>query len=105
MKAAVRKALKDELKYVEAFVRTGYIGTVCGVNLYDKRDAADNEICIGTKKAVTLFTKTGTEVEQNTKHNRSEDNANKRKNTIFTRKYYVPALTDETQVAKIVIGG
>ena len=105
MKAAVRKALKDELKYVEAFVRTGYIGTVCGVNLYDKRDASDTEICIGTKKAVTLFTKTGTEVEQNTKHNRSEDNANKRKNTIFTRKYYVTALTDETQVAKIVIGG
>lgn len=96
-KAAMRKVLKDELKYVEAFVRSGYIGTVCGVNLYDKRDADDNEICVGTKKAVTLFTKTGTLVEQ-------ERDANIRKNSAFSRKFYLPALTDATQVVKIAIG-
>jgi hypothetical protein len=104
-KAAVRKALKDELKYVEAFARHGYIGTVCGVNLYDKANAKDNEICIGTKKAVTAFTKKGTEVEVITKNTRSAEDANVRKNTAFSRKYYVVALTDETQAAKIVVGG
>ena len=31
--AKVRKALKDELKYVEAYARAGYIGSVAGVNI------------------------------------------------------------------------
>lgn len=98
VKAAARKALKDELKYVEAFARSGYIGTVCGVNLYDKKNADDNEICVGTRKAVTVFTKKGTEVEQPP---RSADDANIRKNTVFSRKYYVAALTDDTQAVRI----
>ena len=100
-KAALRKALKDDLKYVEAFARHGYIGTVCGVNLYDKRNAKDNEICIGTEKAVTAFIKKGTEVELVTKNVRSAEDANVRKNTAFSRKYYVVALTNETQAVKI----
>ena len=104
VKAALRKTLKDDLKYVEAFVRTGYIGTVCGVNLYDKRDAEDNAIYVGTKKAVTMFTKKGVEVEQIVKGLRDADDANVRKNTAFSRKYYLPALTDETQVVKIALG-
>lgn len=101
-KAALRKTLKDDLKYVEAFARHGYIGTVCGVNLYDKKDAKDNEICIGTRKAVTAFTKRGTEVEVVTKNSRSAEDANIRKNTALSRKYYVVALTNETQAVKIV---
>lgn len=103
-KAALRKTLKDELKYVEAFARHGYIGTVCGVNLYDKKNAKDNEICIGTKNAVTAFTKKGTEVEVITKSTRSAEDANVRKNSAFSRKYYVVALTNETQAVKIVKG-
>ena len=103
-KAACRKALKDDLKYIEAFSRTGYIGTVCGINLYDKEDAKDNEICIGTNAAVTAFVKKGTEVELITKNVRSAEDANVRKNTSFTRKYYVVALTDETKAAKITLG-
>lgn len=101
-KAALRKALKDDLKYVEAFARHGYIGTVCGVNLYDKRNAEDGEICIGTRKAVTAFIKKGTEVEQIAKNVRSAEDANVRKNTAFSRKYYVVALTNETQAVRIV---
>ena len=62
--AALRKALKDDLKYVEAFVRTGYVGTVAGVNLYTKKDATLGTIVGGTKGAVTVFNKKGTEVEQ-----------------------------------------
>ena len=101
-KAALRKALKDDLKYVEAFARHGYIGTVCGVNLYDKKDAKDNEIVIGTRKAVTAFIKKGTEVELYTKGSRGADNGNVRKNTAISRKYYVMALTNETQATKII---
>lgn len=103
-KADLRKSLKDQLKYVEAYARHGYIGTVCGVNLYDKKNAKDNEICIGTRKAVTAFVKKGTEVEVVSKGTRSEEAANKRKNSAFSRKYYVVALTDESQCAKIVKG-
>lgn len=94
-KAAIRKALKDDLKYVEAYVRGGYIGTVAGVNLYVKQDAEPGTICGGTKKAVTYFNKKGVEVEQ-------ERDANIRLNEIYSRKYYLVALTDENECFKIV---
>ena len=92
--AAIRKALKDDLKYVEAYVRQGYVGTVAGVNLYSKADAAEGTIYGGTREAVTLFNKKGTEVEQ-------KRDANVRLNEIFSRKYYVAALTDATKCFKI----
>lgn len=94
--AKVRKALKEDLKYVEAFAKTGYVGTVGGVNLYTKQDAPAGTIIIATKDAVTLFNKKGTEVEQ-------ERDGNIRKNSIFSRKYYFAALTDETKAVKITI--
>ena len=93
--AAIRKALKDDLKYVEAYVRQGYIGTVAGVNLYTKADATPGTICGGTKEAVTMFNKKGVEVEQ-------QREANTRLNEIFSRKYYVAALTDANKCFKIV---
>lgn len=96
--AAVRKALKDDLKYVEAFAKQGYVGTVAGVALYTKKDATPGEIIVATKDAVTLFNKTGVEVEQPP---RSAEDANIRKNTIISRKYYLAALTDATKVVKI----
>lgn len=94
-KAAIRKALKDELKYVEAYVRAGYIGTVAGVNLYTKKDATEGEICGGTRKAVTMFNKKGVEVEQ-------QRDANIRLNEAFSRKYYMAAMTDANECFKIV---
>jgi hypothetical protein len=103
-KAAVRKALKDELKYVEAYARAGYIGSVAGVNIYDKKDAEDGEIIVATKEAVRLLVKTGTEVEQHTKGNRSEEAANVRKNDAISRKYYVAALDNDTKVVRITLG-
>ena len=98
--AAIRKALKDDLKYVEAFARTGYVGTVAGVNLYTKKDAVTGTCVVATKDAVTLFNKKGVEVEQPP---RDSEDANIRKNTIISRKYYLAALTDETKAVKIVI--
>ena len=96
-KAAIRKALKDDLKYVEAYARTGYIGTVAGVSLFVKGDAVEGTICGGTRKAVTFFNKKGVEVEQ-------ERDANIRLNKIYSRKYYLVALTDENYAFKIVKG-
>ena len=99
--AKIRKALKDDLKYVEAFAKNGYVGTVGGVNLYTKKDATEGEIVIATKDAVTLFIKKGTEVEQPP---RSSEEANIRQNTVISRKYYLAALTDATKAVKITIG-
>ena len=94
--AAVRKNLKDDLKYVEAFAKTGYVGTVGGINLYTKKDAVAGTVVIATKEAVTVFNKKGTEVEQ-------EREGNIRRNTIYSRKYYLAAMTDETKAVKITI--
>lgn len=92
---AIRKALKDDLKYVEAYVRSGYVGTVAGVNLYTKQNATPGVIYGGLKDAVTMFNKKGVEVEQ-------ERDANIRLNEIYSRKYYLAALTDATKCFKIV---
>ena len=97
-KGKVRKALKDDLKYVEAFAKNGYIGTVAGINLYTKKDAVEGEIIVATKEAVTIFNKKGVEVEQG----RDE---NTRTNSAYSRKYYVVALTDESKVVKIKLQG
>lgn len=102
--AAIRKALKNDFQYIDAlFLRSGYVGSVCNINLYNKKNADDDAIYIGTKKAVTLFTKSGTEVEQISKNLRSETAANIRQNTVFSRKYYMPALTDATQMVKLAL--
>ena len=101
--AAIRKALNEDLKYVESFARNGYVGTVAGVNLYTKKDAVAGTIVIGTKEAVTLFNKKGVEIEQIVGNQRSETAANIRKNTIFSRKYYLAALTDATKAVKITV--
>ena len=93
-KAKVRKALKDTLQYVEAYAKNGYIGTVAGINLYTKKDATEGEIVVATKEAVTIFNKKGVEMEQ-------ERDANTRKNSAFSRKYYVVALTNESKAVKI----
>lgn len=92
--ATIRKNLKDDLKYVEAYVRSGYVGTVAGINLYTKKDATAGTILGGTKEAITLFNKKGTEVEQ-------ERDANTRLNEIYSRKYYLAAMTDATKCFKI----
>ena len=95
--AKIRKALKDELKYVEAFAKQGYVGSVAGWNLYSKKDAEEGVIVGGTKEAVTLFNKKGVEVEQ-------DRDGDIRQNTIWSRKYYLAALTDATKCVKITLG-
>lgn len=99
----IRKALGEDLKYVEAFARRGYVGTVAGVNVYATKEATEGTMIVATRDAVTLFVKTGTEVEVVSGDRRGADDANVRKNTIFGRKYYVAALTDETRAVKITV--
>lgn len=93
--AAIRKALKDELKYVEAYVRKGYVGSVANVHLYTTAHATKGTICGGTKEAVKMFNKKGVEVEQ-------ERDANIRLNEVFSRKYYLAALVDAGKCFKLV---
>ena len=57
--AKLRKALKDDLKYVEAYAKQGYVGTVGGINIYTKKNAETGKVVIATKEAVTLFNKKG----------------------------------------------
>lgn len=91
----LRKNLKDDLKYVEAYVRSGYIGTVNGVNIYISKIATEGTIILATKKAVTYFRKKGTEVEQ-------DRNPDTRKNQVWHRQNGIFAFTDATQAVKLV---
>lgn len=95
--AELRKNLAEDLKYVEAFARAGYIGTVGGVNIYTKKDATKGTIVVATRQAVTIFNKKGVEVE-------TDRNGDIRQNTIWSRKYYLAALTDATKAVKIFKG-
>lgn len=93
--AAVRKSLKDTLQYVEAYVRTGYIGHVAGVPIYTSNLITKGAPVIATKTAVTYFSKKGTEIEY-------VRDADHRYNEMYTRKYGMFALTDARRVVRIV---
>ena len=95
-KAAFRKALKDDLKYSEAFVRTGYIGNVSGVPVIVTKAVPEGKGYLATKEAVTVFIKKDSETEY-------ERDADTRLNSYWVRKVGVVALTDATKVVKITI--
>lgn len=94
VKAALRKALKDDLKYSEGFARTGYIGSVAGVPVVVSAIVPENTAFAAKKEAVTVFIKKDTEVEQ-------ERDADKRNNKYWIRKVAVVALTDASKAVKI----
>ena len=90
-KAWVRKALADDLKYVEAFVRTGYIGTVCGVPIYESKAVLEDSIYIGKKEAVKAFIKTGVRVER-------DRDIDTKKNIVVADRYAIIALVDNSKL-------
>ncbi len=92
--AKIRKSMKDQLKYVEAFSRTGYIGTVAGVNIYVSSICEEGSIILGHKSGVKLFTKKSVELEQ-------DRDVNDRRSWTYARQVYVPALYDATKVCII----
>jgi hypothetical protein len=95
-KAAFRKALKEDLSYSEGFVRTGYIGNVCGVPVIVSKAVPAGKGYLATKDAVTVFIKKDTETEY-------ERDADKRNNSYWVRKVAVVALTDATKIVKITV--
>lgn len=97
-KAAIRKALKEDLSYSEGFVRTGYIGTVAGVPVIVSKAIPAGKAYLATKEAVTVFIKKDSETEY-------ERDADTRHNSYWVRKFAIVALTDATKVVKITIGG
>lgn len=92
--ATLRKNLGTSLQYVEDFVRTGYIGTVCGVPVIATNAVTAGTAYLANKEAVTIFTKKGSEIEQ-------ERDANLRLNKVYARKVMVVALTDATKAIKL----
>lgn len=94
-KAEIRKLLKDDLKYIEAYARAGYIGHVAGVPLYNTNHAIQGTVILATKEAVKYFVKKGTETEQ-------ERDPNVRLNTVYARKYGIFAFVDDTKAVKLV---
>ncbi len=95
--AEIRKALADNLKYSEGFVRTGYIGSVCGVPVIVSKAIPAGKAYLATKEAVTVFIKKDTETEY-------QRDADKRHNMYWVRKFGIVALTDATKVCAITIG-
>ena len=92
--AYVRKQLGDDLKYVEAFVRTGYIGTVCGVSVYVSKAVPDDVAYMVHPQAITYFSKRGISTEE-------DRDKNKRENIVYIRKVGLVALTDENYLVMI----
>ena len=101
--AKIRKAVKSDLVYYPDFVRTGYVGTLNGVDIINTKYATDKTILVATRTAGTLFLKKDTTVEIVREGNRDDTAANIRKNAAFVRKYCVPAATDATKIATIVL--
>lgn len=95
-KAAIRKALKDDLQYSEGFARTGYIGSIAGVPVIVTKAVPANTAYLATKEAVTVFIKKDTETE----YDRNKDTRN---NIYYVRKFGVVALTNADKVVKITI--
>ena len=89
--------LKNDLSYSEGFVRSGYIGSVCGVPVIVSKAVPAGKAYLATKEAITVFIKKDTETEY-------ERDADKRNNQYWIRKVAVVALTDATKVVKITIG-
>lgn len=92
--AYLRKGLGQDLKYVEAFAKTGYIGSVVGLPLFITKAVPNSTMFIANREAVTNFIKRGVEVEQ-------ERDADTRANRLFIRQCNVVALTDATKVVKL----
>ena len=104
--AKIRKACKDQLVYVPEHAWTpGYVGDVAGVTLFYRQDMNENNLYVGTNKAITVFNKTGILTEQAARSGGTTGTANLRFNDFYARKYYIAALTDESQLVQLVLAG
>lgn len=100
--AKIRKLAKETLQYNESFARQGYVGTLYGVNLYTKKDQTEGETEVAVRQAVKMFNKKGVTVEQ-ARNAAPADVGNARHNYMWSNKYYLVALVDDTKGARIII--
>lgn len=101
--AKARKAMKDQIVYDPRLAwEQGYVGSIAGVALFYKQNLPENIMYVGTKDAITVFNKTGVNTEV---ASRDEQNANKRFNNVFARKYYISALTNPNMIVQVVLSG
>ena len=104
--AKARKACKDQIVYNPEHAWTpGYVGEIAGITLFFKQDAVENTIIVGTRKGVTVFNKTGVNVEYAARNGGTDGTANLRFNDVYARKYYIAALTDINQICKVTLTG
>ena len=83
----IRKALGEQLMYVEDYIRTGAIGAVLGVPIYTSKAVPEGTMFLATKEAVTAFLKKNVAVEQ-------EHDVDTKLNKIVATLYSIIALTD-----------
>lgn len=96
-KAQIRVGLSTDLKYVEDYVRKGYIGTIYGVPVVSSNAVPAGTGYLVNKEAITLFVKKNTEVA-------NERDENHRNNIVYMRRVGLVALTDENKICKITWG-
>lgn len=96
-KAYIRKGFADELKYVEDFVRKGYVGTVCGVPVFESKIVPDDCIFIAKKEAVKAFVKSNVRVEM-------DRDIDKKENLVVADRYAVIALVDNSKLVMLAKG-
>lgn len=92
--AYIRKQLGEDLTYVEDYVRTGYIGHICGVPVVMSAAVPDTACYLVNPNAITYFAKKGIETE-------TDRDKNKRENIVYIRKVGLVALTDENYIAML----
>ena len=94
LKAALRKDANFMAARAGEILFNGMIGSIAGIPVVVSKLVPEGEAYVADRKAVTLFVKKESEVEQD----REKET---RENTIIMRKVALVALTDATKVVKI----
>ena len=90
------KNCKDSLQYVTDYVRSGYLGTIAGVNIYSSAAVKAGTAYLATREAVTTFIKKGVALH-------TDYDIEKRENTLVGNVVRVTALTDATKAVKLTV--
>ena len=93
-KAEIRKDADYKAAMMGEVVYNGQVGTIAGIPVIVNKAVPANNMYVATKEAVKCFLKKDVEVEQ-------ERDADKRKNSVYLRTYYIVALVDATKACKV----
>ena len=93
--AKYQKKLKDSLQYVEAFMRSGYIGSICSVPVYLSDAVEPGHAYLATPEAVTCFMKQDARIE-------TSRDIERRANVLVGNVVKVIALTNNDKVIELL---